>query len=155
MVPRYWKCVWHIFRKSTNGQRYWKCVWHIFRKSKNGQISGVCFFYNCAMQLLELSLACHVQKIRSNQLNIFFLSRPECRVLSMSLYPDLIHTLSRFYPAFIQIFFINSLYPNFIQILSLIFEKNLGKIWIKLEKKTSSKSYPDFLETHLILIFSE
>jgi hypothetical protein len=45
---------------------------------------------------------------------------------SMSFYPDFIQILSRFYPDFFK----NKLYPDFI----LIFEKNLDKIWIKLEE---------------------
>ena len=96
-----------MFDTSLESQQMAKDIENVFGTSLESQKMDKyleCVFYNCAMQLLELSLACHVQKIRSNQLNIFFLSRPECRVLSMSLYPDLIHTLSRFYPAFIQIF---------------------------------------------------
>ena len=62
----------------------------------------------------------------------------------MSFYPDFIQILSRFYLDFILI--LSWFYLDFIQIFKkvtlskfypdfiLIFEKNLDKIWIKLEK---------------------
>ena len=92
------------------------------------------FLYNCAMQLLELSLACHVQKIRSNQLNIFSLSRPESSVMSMSFCSDFIQISSRFYPDFIQILF--RFYPDFIQILSRFYSDFI---------KILFRFYPDFI----------